>query len=264
MLSFLLLCAFGASASATENQTDSATVFVTLSDDKGYLALSQEAITVTDSDQDGALTLNDALYAAHEAKYEGGAATGYASSMGPHGLAIDKLWGVANGGSYGYYINNDLVMGLADPIKNGDYINAYVYTDLSAWSDTFCYFNSYTLTAEEDKSFTLTLSASGYDAAWNSVTLPVEGAEITVNGQKTGIKTDKNGKATVVLSEAGNYVISALSDSQTLVPPVCKVAVSATASVVPSTGDDIYMLVSASMLALAVISIKIKRRVYEK
>ena len=210
-----------------ETKPESADVYITISDSNGALALAQEKITVTDVDNDGALTINDALYAAHEAKYEGGAAAGYASEQTQYGLSLSKLWGTVNGGSYGYYLNNQSAWSLTDAIKNGDYINAFVYTDLTAWSDTYCYFNVNTAAAESGNSVTLTLSASGYDSDWNPVTVAVSNAVITVNGAATEIKTDSEGKALIRLENAGTYVISAVSNTQTLVPPVCKVTVSA-------------------------------------
>ena len=53
---------------------------------------------------------------------------------------------------------------------------------------------------------------------------PVEGAEILVNGKGTGVKTDKNGKATVTVTAVGNCVISAASpDGSIITPPACSV-----------------------------------------
>lgn len=201
--------------------TDTVEVYVTISNDKGTLVLAQEKITVSDTDNDGAITVNDALYSAHEAKYEGGADAGYASSVSQYGMSLDKLWGIANGGSYGYYVNNISAWSLTDAIKNGDYIKAYAYTDLSSWSDTYCYFNVNTINAVEDTEVTLKLSMEGYDADWNPLVLPVEGATITLNGKTTEYKTDAEGNVTFKISDAGECIISAISETQTLVPPVC-------------------------------------------
>ena len=56
---------------------ESVSVWVTVSDAAGAMVLPYACVTVTDVDSDGALTINDALYAAHEAAYPGGAAAGY-------------------------------------------------------------------------------------------------------------------------------------------------------------------------------------------
>ena len=53
--------------------TDDAEVYVSISDGDGNLVLAYEPITVSDADGDGTLSISDALYFAHEAKYEGGA-----------------------------------------------------------------------------------------------------------------------------------------------------------------------------------------------
>ncbi len=209
-------------------ETDSVNVYVTISDAEGTLALAAESIAVSDIDGDGALTINDALYLAHEACYDGGAAAGYASAYGDYGLSLNKLWGTENGGSYGYYVNNASAWSLADPVADGDYINAFVYTDLNAWSDTYCYFDANSVSAEAGEEVTLTLLAAGYDADWNPAVLPVEDAIITIDGEASDWRTDAEGKVTLSFKNGGNFVISAVSDTQILVPPVCKAAVTGT------------------------------------
>ncbi len=253
LLPMMTLSSFAAEA-------DSANVYVTISDDKGKLVMVQEPVTVTDIDNDGVLTLNDALYNAHETGYEGGAEAGYAYSNSQWGISLDKLWGIANGGSYGYGVNNaPAVMGLSDTVKDGDYITAYVYTDLTAWSDQLSYFNVSTLTVKEGESFTLTLSASGYDADWNPITLPVAGAKILINGEQTDYVTDSNGKVTIQADKAGKLTVSATSDSMTLVPPVCTVSVSAAAVVPPATGDGVMGASAMAVLALGCMALAMKR-----
>ena len=216
----LMVFVFSITAMADEKTE----VYVTISDKDGKFVVTQEKIEVTDIDNDGTLTINDALYAAHEAKYDGGAVAGYATETTQWGLGITKLWGTANGGSYGYVVNNVSAMGLADVVKNGDYVNAYIYTDLTAFSDAYSFFNVNAIDTKEGKEITLTLSANGYDANWSPVVNPVEGATITLNGEATEYKTDANGKVTFTLKK-GEYVISATADNQVLVPAVCKASV---------------------------------------
>lgn len=211
-----------------------AEVYISISDAQGKLVMVQEKITVTDTDSDGKITLNDALYAAHEAKYEGGAAAGYASSEGQYGLKIDKLWGTDNGGSYGYCVNNVSAMGLGEEVNTGDMINAYVYTDLTAWSDTYCYFDAYKKASKPGEEISLNLSYAGFDESWNPITAPVSGAKILIDGKETSYATDKDGNVKISLQNDGKYIISAVSDTQTLVPPSCIITVAA--GTVP-TGD---------------------------
>lgn len=218
MLAFLMI--MGCMSITSFADDASATVYVSVSN-KGQLVAAQTKVTVTDIDGDNALTVNDALYAVHEAVYSGGAKEGYSYySHKDYGLSIGKLWG-DNSGNFGYYINNSSCWSLADTVKNGDYLNAFVYSDSKNYSDKYCFFNNFTVTADAKSDIELTLSSAGYDANWNPVTLPVANAEITVDGKATGVKTNANGKATIQISGAGEHIISAVSASETLVPPVC-------------------------------------------
>ena len=257
-----VLIVFSALALNVFAENDNTSVYVTISDKDGKLVLIQEKITVNDIDNDGALTINDALYCAHEAKYDGGAEAGYKSEESQWGLSLMKLWGAENGGSYGYMLNNVSATGLTNTVNDGDYLNAYVYTDLTAWSDTYCYFDAYTKSANTGDDITLTLSYVGYDANWNTVVLPVENAIITVNGEETEYKTNENGKVTLNMKDTGSFVISAKSSSQTLVPPVVKVTVSD--SKAPVTGDNtvVYLISLVFIISTAVLVIK-KKKSYE-
>ncbi len=200
------------------------TVYVSISDDTGALALAYQPVAVTDADADGTLTIHDALTCAHAACHPDGAAA-YLAEDTEWGKSLYVLWGVDNGGSYGYMLNDVSPMSLLDTVKDGDHVKAYAYTDLTAWSDLYCYFAAPAVTAAPNAELPLTLSAAGYDANWAPVVLPVTGAVITVNGEKTDIVTDENGNAVLTLAEAGTYTISAVSDTQTLVPPVCIVTI---------------------------------------
>lgn len=223
----------------------SATVYVSIAN-KGQLVASQAKVTVTDIDGDNALTVNDALYAAHEAVYSGGAKEGYSYyTHKDYGLSIGKLWGDTSG-NFGYYINNSSCWSLADSVKNGDYLNAFVYSDGKKYSDKYCWFDNYTVTADANSEIELTLRSAGYDASWNPVILPVANAEITVDGNSTGVKTDANGKATIQISGAGKHIISAVSASETLVPPVCTVQINGGifASVISAITSFFYVFIN--------------------
>ena len=213
----MLMSCIGISASA---KSDAATVYVSVSA-KGELVAAQVEVNVTDIDDDGTLTVNDALYALHEAVYDGGAQEGYGYYIHKdYGLSLGKLWGDTSG-NFGYYMNNASCWGLADAVEDGDYVNAFVYSDSKFYSDTYCFFSENTLTADKGEEIVLTLNGAGYDANWNPITVPVAGAEITVDGVGTGVMTDENGKAVITIDEAGKHVISAASASAIIVPPVC-------------------------------------------
>lgn len=226
----------------------------------GDIILAYEPITVTDADGDGALTVNDALICAHNEKYEGGAAAGYSSAETDYGLSLYKLWGVENGGSYGYCVNNVSSMSLRDPVNSGDHVYAYVYTDLTYYSDTYSYFNS---EVTED-GVSLTLLYNGYDENWAPVTNALANAAITLDGVKTEYVTDENGKVFIpadAVSTGKTVVIGAVSDSMTLVPPVQTVFIEAE-SEAPQTGMNTVFFALAAVLSLGV-AVKTKHS-YEK
>ncbi len=254
---------FGMFAISTNADT-TADVYVTIAN--GDLKIAMEKVSVSDIDGDGIISVNDALYAAHEKCYEGGAAAGYSAVQSDWGLSLAKLWGVENGGSYGYMINDSMAMSLSDELKNGDHLYAYVFTDTAGWSDSYSFFDIKTVDILEGKTVTLTLSASGFDENWAPVVLPLAGAVITLNGEKTSFVTDANGKADVTLEKNGEYIISAVSDSMTLVPPVAlAIARPALLSGNPSTDDaDTAVFVAMAIIALAGAAMLIKTRRYEK
>lgn len=237
-LATALICTLGLTLCAPcVSAADAPQVTVTIADAEGNLALTQASVSVTDADGDGALTINDALYLAHEAYYNDGAAAGYASAQTDYGLSLAKLWGTENGGSYGYYLNNSSAMSLADPITDGDCINAFVYTDLVGWSDTYCFFDQNTVSCTQGDTLSLTLLAASYDENWNPITVPVADAVITINGEATAYRTDAEGKVIITPAQNGSLVISAVSDTMTLVPPCCMAAVAAVSNETTTVTD---------------------------
>lgn len=198
------------------------TVYVSISDDGGNVCLAYQPIEMRDTDGDGQLTVSDALYLAHEAAYVGGAAEGYQAAESEYGISLNKLWGVENGGSYGYCVNNVSALSLADPVADGDLVYAYCYQDLAAWSDAYSYFDRYSVESSDGK-VELCLTAVGFDADWNIVENPVADAIITIDGADSEFVTDAEGKVTVELT--ASCVLSARSESMTLVPPVCRVEI---------------------------------------
>ena len=235
----MLLGVCTVSAFATDAAPDPVTVYVTIADANGKLVLSQEPITVSDADHDNVISIHDAFYAAHEAKYTGGAAAGYETAVTQYGISLTKLWGIENGGSYGYYINHASAWSMTDPVKQGDYVSAFAYTDLTAWSDQYCYFDCNTADAKANESITLTLSTSVWDnTAEKMVEVAVANAVITLNGTATSYKTDADGKVTLTVAEAGTYLVSATSETQTLVPPVCMLTVAASEGTDTTDGTD--------------------------
>ena len=209
-----------------------ALLHVAISDKSGKLALPNKLVLVEDIDKDGALTVNDALYCAHEQYFEGGAAKGYGTYESQYGLSLGKLWGEENKSSFGYYVNDNMAWNLTDTVKEGDFIYAWSYRDAEGYSDSYSFFNDKNVKAKSHETIEVTYNVCSYDENWNPVSAPCEGAEITVDGLPTGILTGKDGKAKVVIPVSGEHVISAKAPKPAegesealLVPPVCRVTV---------------------------------------
>ncbi len=216
-----------------------ADVYVTIANDKGELAVPQFGIELSDADGDGTLTINDVMLITHDKYYEGGAEAGFATADSEYGKMITKFWGVENGGSYGYYLNNTMAMGLSDPVKDGDYLNAFIFKDTTGFSDVYCYFDQHEVEAsgnsENPATAKLKLSAVGFDENFAPITVPVEGAKITLSGSPTDYVTDANGEVEITFPpREGSYIISAVSETQTLVPPVCVASVKALEEAAPA------------------------------
>jgi hypothetical protein len=226
ILSVMLILSMSMISTGAEN---SAQIYVTIADQEGKLAVAAEQITVTDTDADGTLTISDALCCAHEKFYDGGAAAGYGTKFTEqYGLSLEKLWGCANGGSYGYYVNGASAWSLTDAVKEGDYLYAFVYTDTVKWSDSFSTFDRFTDDVDPTKGVELTLTyVAEYDEFYMPVFKPLSGAEILIDGTATGIKTDENGKATLAFEKEGVYTVSAKSAEINNTPPVFKANVTA-------------------------------------
>lgn len=237
-----------------------AAVYVTIADGNGNLVITQETIVAKDNNNDGKITIDEALYETHEVAFDGGAEAGYLAYDSEYGRSLGMLWG-DDCGVYGYYVNNTSAMSLDDEVKEGDYINAFCYSDLETWSDTYCFFDKNTAEGNE---ITLTLSAASWDENYNPITVPVENATITLNGEKTAFVTDAEGKVTITADGTGKYVISAVTDTQTLVPPVCIADITADTqadSVVSSNpSTSVSLSVTALITTVAAVLISRKRK----
>ncbi|MBR2461129.1 MAG: hypothetical protein IKB34_07875 [Clostridia bacterium] len=237
LISLILIALTGVmlpfAAYAEGEAAQSAEVYVNIINGDPMVAMKKTV--VTDTDNDGILSISDALFCAHQASYPGGADAGYATETTQWGLSMVKLWGVANGGSYGYYLNNASPLSLYDAVVDGDIVSAFVYQDTTFFSDTYSYFDKGTAECNTGDEITLTLTCIQFDAAsGNMVAKPAEGATVTVNGVETDYRTDANGRVTVKLQGSGEQLISAKSDLN-LVAAVCvvKVADSSGSSEVP-------------------------------
>lgn len=213
-------------SAVTASAADTITVNVTLSN-AGTLTVPAKPVQVSDRNEDGKFDLDEALYAAHEAYFEGGAESGYHSALSDYGLSLYRLWGVEDG-AYGYYVNHQFAMDLSQTVKDGDTIAAFVYADSQNWSDSYCYFDRTDLQdVKQGDEVTLKLNQFSFGADGSTSVVPASGAVITIDGEKTAYQTDENGIVKVKLDQTGEQILSAVSDTQILVPTALRVVVSA-------------------------------------
>lgn len=267
VIGVLLLTSLSITVFAQKEKSENVYVSVAV---KGETVVFLEQVKVKDEDFDGKITVNDALSATHKKYYNG--SQGYYSYESPYGLSLGKLWG-DDSGNFGYFLNNTSCLSLLDEVKEGDFLYAYVYKDSETFSDVYSFFDFNFKSANQGETVTLTLFASGYDSNWQPVTTQVQDAVITVNGEKTLVKTDSSGRAELCLEKAGEYRISAVSDKQVLTPAVCVVNVKGASQSENSQGDIPLTsdLSSSALLALTGafivgvwIAFIIKRSSYEK
>ena len=251
----MFLAFLSVQALAQEESAERIYVYVTVCDQNGALVLAREEITVRDLDGDGIYTMDEALRCAHEAHYQGGA-DGYASEQTAYGTSMTKLWGVENNGAFGYYLNQTSPQSLEDAVKQGDEIDTFVYTDLDAFGDTYCFFDKTHVAVSGKEKLTLTLVSYSYEENWNTVTVPVANAKISIDGKSTAFVTDEDGKVTLSFDGTGYCVVSASKDGALLVPPVCAVAVSS--NKLPA-GDGSLLLWAALLVASLVTVYLIKK-----
>ncbi len=233
----------GGNTEPEETEAEPVDIYVTIADegsiardkDGGYVA--QARVTVTDIDRDGTLTVDEALYATHEAYYEGGAQAGYSTFAGDYGLSLDILWGKGTenvAAAAGYYLNNASCWSLQDAVEEGDFLTAFNYYDSSFYSDAYAYFSESTAETKKGTSVTLSLHMLGYDAEWNTVVLPCEGAKIVFlgsnNSGKKVLTTDKDGEVRISFkgtSGVGTYYAMAYKEDGSIIPAICKIEVTA-------------------------------------
>lgn len=219
---FCMLILLGLISAGVYAKSDSSDdVFVSIADENGNLVLAYQSVPLSDADADGALTVNDALSVAHKEYYRDGT-NGFSSEKTQYGISLTKLWGVANGGAYGCFVNDVPALSYGDFVQPGDHIYAYIYTDMVGYSDVYGYFDQRTVTVDAGESVALTLYMKDI---WTSDISPVANAVILINGEDAGVRTDENGKATVTVESRKDVVISARSEDHVLVPPVCVVSV---------------------------------------
>jgi hypothetical protein len=145
------------------------------------------------------------------------------------GASFKHIAGLQGSTSYwGFALNNgyaSLSVG-KQPIKNGDYIVLYFVEDWNNYDYKYSYFDREDVLIEGNKSAELTLK----DSSWSGAG-PVENANILIDGQKTDLFTNKEGKViipTEKFPQNRSYIISAekvVNGVNNISKPYCKVTV---------------------------------------
>lgn len=254
--------------------SESTTVYVTISV-AGTPVLIQQPVQAADRDNDGTVTVDDVLYAAHKL-YAPNKENDYASADSQYGLYLTKLWGDESG-AFGYYLNNVSCWSAADAVADGSYLTAFVYADKIGYSDAYAYFNKSAVSDTAGSAVALTLMKSGYDANWNTVTDACTGAKLAVYDKDrklltSGYTVKETGKGgyTVTINKAGTYYVVATTEGSTIVPAVCQLTISRTSGTnsgttsgtgsagsvkSSSTGDSSQMVLWVSGAALSAAAI---------
>lgn len=214
VLTTLGVATLGNTAYAAENEI-TITVTVSNASELAKDAAGNPAVNLpvtVPADGNGTATVDAALKALH-AVY---CPNGYVTSESAYGLAVQKLWGVENGGSYLFAINGvGCSSGVGyDYVGNGDHLTAIVMKDLTYWSDLVAAFDKTTVSAKvgEQVELALTYDAVTYDANWNAahVATPVVGANVYVAGTAEPFAvTDTLGKSSISFDKAGTYIVTA-------------------------------------------------------
>lgn len=214
------------------------------------VVLAMYKVEKSDEDGDSKWTINDVLISTHNKKCK----DGYTTATGDYGLYITKLWNIDNGGSYGFYSNNVMSMGVSDAVSEDkhDVIYAFVYADAKGYSDAYSFFDKAETTGNAKDKLTLTAKyISGFDPeTYAPIEAPLDEAVIYFDGKKTEFKTDKDGKVEIELP-AYSAVITAEKEGLTLIPPVCKY------SIIEKSGNGalIIAIVVTVVIAAAVVCV---------
>ena len=228
LLLALMMCAsllpgFTLTASAVyiETPAPDAKMTVTVSD-KGVLATAKDGktamldqpFTAKDIDENGEITVDEALIAAHK-KYN--AASGYQVTDYGTYSAVTRVWGVDTYNTLFAVNHVGLTAGVTtDTVKDGDHLSVSINKDNTYYADWYTYFTENKKEVAVGETFDLTLIGH-LGMAYLPEDLedtPISGVKIGTwnKGAFTPIKkavTDEDGKVTLTFDKAGTYVVTA-------------------------------------------------------
>ena len=176
-------------------------------------AMVEKSVTVTDLNEDGKLTYDEALVAAHDAYFEGGAAAGYATAPSKYGAEVKMLWGTTTPNTL--FFDNDASLQYAVDkveVKAGDNLYASINADDVYYSDFKTSFDKTSAEAEVSKS--LNVSLSGYMAMSGGKAQALSNVQVGIwnNGAFEPIEgavTNSKGQVKVSFDAVGTYILTA-------------------------------------------------------
>ena len=205
---------------ADSSPAEDAVVYLTVSNqgmltaDNDGNVMANRKVTVKDIDQDGVLTYNEALIAAHEAY---NSESGYTAADSGYGISVTKLWGIDTYNTLFFINNQGISTGIGvDTVKDGDKLVASINKDNTYYADWYTFFDFDEKTVATGEEFTLTLKGhlgmAYTDEEKTDTALPDICVGVWNNGSFTvidGKTTDKNGTVTLSFNKAGTYYVSA-------------------------------------------------------
>ena len=187
-----------------------------LRDAEGSLAANL-IVAVTDEDEDGALTVYDAMVLAH--RYYYGAEDGFACEETDFGYSMTKIWGTTEGVG-AFYHNGEMPWTdvRTTAVADGDQIDVILYGE--DWSDVYAAFDQTKYTAGIGTAVPMTLTYSAYDENWNAYLAPLSGGTVTAlaadGTAAASAEADEDGNVLLTVQEAGTYQLALSSDGMTL------------------------------------------------
>ena len=199
-----------------------------LATDKDGKVMLARTVTVKDTNEDGKLTYDEALAAAHEAYFAEGA-NGYESESSDTGNVLKKFWGDSSG-AFGYWKNDNSCWSLSDEVEAGDCLTAFVYKDATGWSDAYARFDNSVYLAVADAASEISLEKAVWNVKENKYDfVTFSGATFAVyDSAKEPVSEDSYmvSEADITFYEAGTYYLVATgTENQILVPSITKVIV---------------------------------------